>query len=90
MLFHSLINNHFEYSAIFSIQIYPPILLSLEKHVNWELKSVYFRSSFKSLSDLREKKKKNVYSINLPSVLSFIILLRSGSHYRSTVILERH
>ena len=46
MLFHALIISHFEYSAIFFAQISPPLLLSLEKQMNWALKSVYFRSSF--------------------------------------------
>ena len=57
MLFHALIFSHFEYSAIFFTQISPPSLVSLEKQMNWALKSVYFRSNFKSSSDLREKKK---------------------------------
>ena len=57
MLFHALIISQFEYSAIFLTQISPPLLLSLEKQMNWALKSGYFRSSFKSSSDLREKKK---------------------------------
>ena len=60
MLFHALIISHFEYSAIFSTQINPPLILSLEKQMNWALKSVYFRSSFKLSSDLREKKRKNL------------------------------
>ena len=59
MLFHALIISHFEYSAIFFTQISPPLLLSLEKQMNWALKSVYFRSSFKSSSDFREKKENN-------------------------------
>ena len=59
MLFHALIISHFEYSAIFLTQISPPSLLSLEKQMNWTLKSVYFRSSFKSSSYLREKKENN-------------------------------
>ena len=57
MLFHALIISHFESSAIFFTQISPPLLLSLVKQMNWALKSVYFRSNFKSSSDLREKKK---------------------------------
>ena len=56
MLFHALIISHFEYSAIFFTQIPPHLLLSLEKQMNWALKTVYFRSSFKLSSDLREKK----------------------------------
>ena len=45
MLFHALIFSHFEYSASFFTQISPPLLLSLERQMNWALKSVYFRSS---------------------------------------------
>ena len=57
MLFNALITSHSEYSAIFFTQISPPLLLSLEKQMNWAIKSVYFRSSFKSSSDLREREK---------------------------------
>ena len=58
MIFHALIISHFEYSAVFLTQISPPLLLSLEKQINWAIKFVYFRSSFKLSSDLREKKRK--------------------------------
>ena len=72
MLFHALIISHFEYSAIFFTQIFPPLLLFLEKPMNWALKSVYFRSSFKS-SDLRERKKENnwnkaTYRVEISSI----------------------
>ena len=59
MLFHAPIISHFEYFAIFLIQISPLLLLSFKKQMNWASKSVYFRSSFKSSSDLREKKEKD-------------------------------
>ena len=72
MLFHALIISHFEYSAIFFTQISPPLLLSSEKQMNWALKSVYFRSSFKSSSDLREKKEniwnKATYRVEISSI----------------------
>ena len=35
VLFHALIISHFENSAIFFTQISPPLLLSLEKQMNW-------------------------------------------------------
>ena len=57
MLFHALVISHLEYSALYFTQITSPLLLSLEKQMNWALKCVYFRSSFKSSSDLRKKKK---------------------------------
>ena len=72
MLFHALIISHCEYSAIFFTQIPPPLLLSLEKQMNWALKSVYFPSSFKSSSDLREKKiigRKQLICSNISKVL---------------------
>ena len=66
MLFHALIG-HFEYCAIFFTRI-SPLLLSLEKQMNWALKSVYFRSSFKSSSDLREKKIIGIKQLEISSI----------------------
>ena len=73
MLFHPLIISHFEYSAIFFTQISPPLLLSLEKQMNRALKSVYFRSSFKSSSDRRGKKK--IIVIKQPIELKSLVFL---------------
>ena len=71
MLFHPLVISHFEYSAIFFTQISPPLLLSLGKQMNCALKPVYFRSSFKSSSDLREKNNWNkaTYRVEIPVFL---------------------
>ena len=53
MLFQALVLSHFEYSASFLVQMTSTLLLSLEKQMNWALKSVYFRSCIKSSFDLR-------------------------------------
>ena len=72
MLFHALIISHFENSLTFFTQISLLSPFSLEKQMNWALKSVYFRSSVKSSSDSKEKNwnkgtyRKEISSISVP------------------------
>ena len=47
MRFQILVLSHFEYSALVLLQITSTLLLSLDKQMNWALKSVYFRSRIK-------------------------------------------
>ena len=51
MLFQTLILRHFESPALFLLQITSPLLLSLEKQMNWA-----FRSSIQGSFDLRIQK----------------------------------
>ena len=72
MLFHALIISHFERSAIFFSLKYPLLYYFPLKQMNWALKFVYFRSSFKSSSNLREKKEiiwnKATYWVEISSI----------------------
>ena len=42
MLFHALVMSHLEYSLLFFFKVSSSLLLSLEKQMNWALKSVFF------------------------------------------------
>ena len=42
MLFHALVMSHLEYSLLFFFKVISSLLLSLEKQMNWALKSVFF------------------------------------------------
>ena len=53
MLFDALVLSDFENSALFLLRISSPLLLSLEKQMNWALKSGNFRSSIRGSFDLR-------------------------------------
>ena len=56
MLFHALVMSHLEYSLLFFFKVSSSLLLSLEKQMNWALKSVFFRSNIKSSRELRKNK----------------------------------
>ena len=56
MLFHALVMSHLEYFLLLLFKISSSFLLSLEKQMNWALKSVSFRSNIKSSYELRKNK----------------------------------
>ena len=53
MLFHALAMSHLDYSLLFSFKISSSLLLSLEKQMNWALKSVLFGSNIKPSYELK-------------------------------------
>ena len=56
MLFHALVMSHLKYSLLFFFKVGSSLLLSLEKQLNWALKSVFFCSNIKSSHELRKNK----------------------------------
>ena len=56
LTFHALVLSHLDYSLLFFFKISSSLLLSLEKQMNWALKSVFFRSNIKSSYELRKNK----------------------------------
>ena len=56
MLFHAIVMSHLDYSFLFFFKISSSFLLSLEKQMNWALKSVCFCSNIKSSYELRKNK----------------------------------
>ena len=56
LTFHALVMSHLDYSLLFFFKISSSLLLSLEKQMNWALKSVFFRSNIKSSYELRKNK----------------------------------
>ena len=53
VLLQSLVLSHFEYCNIMLTNISNKLLLSLEKQLNWALKTVFYRSKNRSSTSLR-------------------------------------
>ena len=53
VLLHALVLSHFEYCNLLLTDISSALLLSLEKQLNWALKTVFYRSRNKCSTSLR-------------------------------------
>ena len=53
VLLHALVLSHFEYCNLLSTDISSALLLSLEKQLNWALRTVFYRSRNKCSTSLR-------------------------------------
>ena len=53
MLLHALVLSHFEYCNLLLTDISSALLLSLEKQLNWALRTVFYRSRNKCSTSLR-------------------------------------
>ena len=53
VLLHALVLSHFEYCYLLLTDISSALLLSLEKQLNWALRTVFYRSRNKCSTSLR-------------------------------------
>ena len=86
VLLHALLLSHFEYCNLLLTDISSALLLSLEKQLNWALKTVFYRSRNKSSTSLRifEEKLGMKHRIELKSFgLLFSILKNERSAFQN-------